>query len=608
MKRKIAVISGSKKNSNALCKQFCSLFGNLFDFIPFTNKEWSNISSKYDLLLISTYSIFTRQIGKIDLTDQNNVIIIDRTLSKKGYEQIKNLPSKENFLVVNDDRDSSIETISLLYELGVRDANLFPFFPGSSDVPSVDFAITPGEVDHVPSSVQTIIDVGERVVDINTLVEILVYFDLLNSETQAVLDSYAEKIMTRNHGFQDVLHGLIGTSNLLKETLDIVDDGVITYDRNGKINIFNKKAEEIFNIGSSKVRGEDIYSFLKNINVNNQLIEEEKSYYLMKVNGQSLIFNKKNIGTDGRPYGGVLTFKVAKQVENLEEKLRTQLKSKGHVAKYTFHDIKTKNKEMLKTIQRAKKMSHSDLSVLIIGESGTGKELFAHAIHNESPRSNFPFIAVNCSSLPENLLESELFGYEEGAFTGARKGGKPGLFEQAHKGTIFLDEIGDISPSLQTRLLRVVQQKEVLKIGGTNVLPVDVRIIAATNRYLLQRMKDGDFREDLYFRLNVLHFEVPSLRNRKEDIPYLIDYFLERRKISRILSQPVMKAFINHQWIGNVRELENTIEYLSIMSDEEVTIEDLPFLNDTTDNHTGLHYNETSLGNNILPVENVNIN
>src|SRR5690625_3433038 len=121
MKRKIAVISGSKKNSNALCKQFCSLFGNLFDFIPFTNKEWSNISSKYDLLLISTYSIFTRQIGKIDLTDQNNVIIIDRTLSKKGYEQIKNLPSKENFLVVNDDRDSSIETISLLYELGVRD-------------------------------------------------------------------------------------------------------------------------------------------------------------------------------------------------------------------------------------------------------------------------------------------------------------------------------------------------------------------------------------------------------------------------------------------------------------------------------------------------------
>src|SRR5690625_2264190 len=387
----------------------------------------------------------------------------------------------------------------------------------------------------------------------------------------------------------------------------MVEAGVITHDRNGIINIFNRQAEVIFGISSTDVVGTEIKVFAKKVGIK-ELLKKEKIDFLIKHGTQNLIFNKRNIGNKSRSYGNVLTFKIAKQVEDLEIKLRTELKARGHAAKYNFNDIITADHHMKRTISNSKKMAHSNLSVLISGESGTGKELFAHAIHNESKRAHFPFVAINCSSLPENLLESELFGYEEGAFTGAKKGGKPGLFEQAHKGTIFLDEIGDISPSLQTRLLRVVQQKEVLKIGGTNVLPVDVRIIAATNRYLLQRMKDGDFREDLYFRLNVLHFEVPSLRNRKEDIPYLIDYFLERRKISRILSQPVMKAFINHQWIGNVRELENTIEYLSIMSDEEVTIEDLPFLNDTTDNHTGLHYNETSLGNNILPVENVNIN
>jgi len=259
-----------------------------------------------------------------------------------------------------------------------------------------------------------------------------------------------------------------------------------------------------------------------------------------------------------------------------KEKLTLELKKR-----YSLHNligISDKMQEVFKTVLKA---ARTGATILLIGESGTGKELIAKAIHYESDRSKGPFIAINCAAIPENLLEAELFGYEKGAFTGALVS-KPGKFELANGGTIFLDEIGDLPLSLQAKLLRVIQDKTFYRIGGTKPIKVDIRIIAATNKDLEKMVKNGSFREDLYFRLNVIPIYLPPLRERREDIPLLIDYFLKKfnkeYKKNITINKSAMEKLINYSWPGNVRELENTIERLVILAEkEEITLNDLPF-------------------------------
>ncbi|MBP2028836.1 transcriptional regulator with PAS, ATPase and Fis domain [Acetoanaerobium pronyense] len=236
---------------------------------------------------------------------------------------------------------------------------------------------------------------------------------------------------------------------------------------------------------------------------------------------------------------------------------------------YTFDKLIGKSQIFLDTIDYAKKLATSSATIFIQGESGTGKELFAHAIHNYSERKESAFIAVNCGAIPHTLIESELFGYEEGSFTGAKKGGQVGKFEQADSGTIFLDEIGEMPLSLQIRLLRVIEEGVVDKVGGKNPIPVDVRIIAATNKNLKLEVEKGRFRQDLYYRIFVLPLFLPTLKERKEDIPILFEYFLEKSakrngvEIPKISKEEVQKI-LNNPWSGNIRELENAAELYAI--------------------------------------------
>ena len=240
-----------------------------------------------------------------------------------------------------------------------------------------------------------------------------------------------------------------------------------------------------------------------------------------------------------------------------------------------------RSRVMDETVKLASKVAIYDSTVLIHGESGTGKEVLAKFIHAQSPRKEEAFIKVNCAAIPKDLFESELFGYEEGAFTGAGKEGKPGMFELANDGTILLDEVGELPLPVQSKLLRVIQEREVYRIGGKTPVNLNVRILAATNRDLKQEVKDGNFREDLFFRLNVIPIMIPPLKERREDIPELLIHFLEKlnRKYKRTvtISTKATEALTSHSWPGNVRELENLIEYLFIMTNkEEVQIEDLP--------------------------------
>ena len=291
---------------------------------------------------------------------------------------------------------------------------------------------------------------------------------------------------------------------------------------------------------------------------------------LHRMGNSTLVHNLVPVVTNDETTGIIITFQDAGQLQAVENKVRRQLYLKGHVAQYTFGDIITRSTALKKVIKQSQQFAQAEAAVVITGETGTGKEMFAQSIHNASLRKGGPFVAVNCAAVPENLLESELFGYEEGAFTGARRGGKKGLFELAHNGTIFLDEIGELPLKLQARLLRVLQEKSVIRVGGDAVIPINVRIIAATHRNLEESIENGTFRQDLYYRLNVLRLSLPPLRERKEDIPLLIDRLLEKickrtAKARPVITDEVIKVFYSYNWPGNVRELQNILERLVVL-------------------------------------------
>jgi len=356
----------------------------------------------------------------------------------------------------------------------------------------------------------------------------------------------------------------------LRIILDFAYGGIIATDKNGHVSVFNPSAEKITGIPRQKALGRSI----DNVLPTTRLIEVIKSGQAERNQIQSIgdikIFtNRIPIVVNGEVTGAVATFQDVGTIQDAEEKIRQKIYQKGFVAKTTLDGI-LGNSELIQEVKKdAFLYGQSDSTVLIVGESGTGKELFAQGIHNVSPRAKRPFVAVNCAALPENLLESELFGYEEGSFTGAKKGGKPGLFELAHGGTIFLDEIGEMPLPLQARLLRVLEEHEVLRIGGTRILPVNIRVVAATNRDLWEMVIQQRFREDLYYRLNVLRLRLSPLRLRKEDIPLLIGKFLSELrgdlKQDEILAISRHPMFSAHDWPGNVRELKNMVERFAVL-------------------------------------------
>ncbi|MDW8802840.1 sigma 54-interacting transcriptional regulator, partial [Clostridium sp. A1-XYC3] len=356
----------------------------------------------------------------------------------------------------------------------------------------------------------------------------------------------------------------------LKVVFDTINQGIIVTDEQSRIITYNPAAENIFKLPSRDILGKKVESVIPNTRIHCVLESGQSEIgVLQDINNGIIATNRIPIELDGSRIGVVSTFEDITKIQQLEQKAREKKYKKGFIAKHNFEDILTINKQMTELKNLALLYSKTDAAVLIQGESGTGKELFAQSIHNASKRCSGPFVAVNCAAIPENLLESELFGYEGGAFTGARKEGKQGLFELAHNGSIFLDEIGEISKSLQARLLRVIQEKEIMRIGGDKIMPVDIRIISATNKNLEKQIENGDFRQDLYYRLNVFNIKIPSLRERKEDIGIISTKLLKEFTSdfinhSEIISE-INPLLISYDWPGNIRELNNIMERLSLM-------------------------------------------
>lgn len=296
-----------------------------------------------------------------------------------------------------------------------------------------------------------------------------------------------------------------------------------------------------------------------------EIIQETAS-----INGADILYDMIPLTyQNGEILGAVITFNDAGTITRGEHKIRDK-GVKGFQASYSFKDICGNSRQMNQCIHFARKYAHTDLTVLLLGETGSGKEMFAQSMHNASSRRDGPFVAVNCAALPEGILESELFGYDEGAFTGARRSGKMGLFELAHNGTIFLDEIGEMPMSLQSRLLRVLQERKVMRLGGDRVFPVNIRIFAATNQDLMGLVKEHRFREDLFYRLNVLTLKIPSLRERREDIPDLANLFLREGGGECCLTPAALQMMAAYGWPGNARQLRHFMEKVRIICDSSV--------------------------------------
>ena len=430
---------------------------------------------KSDLFLFTSEQII-EDLKKKHIAYENHLYCVcQRSINLDEIEKVISLEKNSKILFVNDGRETTESCIRSLLDYGVNHVEYVPWYPGvieTNEHKTCKVALAAGERNLVPDYIETCIDLGPRVIAMNSLLKIADMIGNDEAQTSRIVNYYFSKI-----------------------------------------NWIAKKM---------------------------MLLNTEKT--------------------------------------KIETLLKEKHEAKGHLASYTFEQILGKSEEIRDTKSRGMKLAKTDLTILLEGESGTGKELFASAIHNASERRNGPFVAVNFSALPDELAESELFGYEEGAFTGAKKGGQVGLFEQADGGTIFLDEIGDISPKMQTKLLRVLQEKEIMPLGGGAIRKVNIRVIAATNKNLKEMVSQNLFRGDLYYRLKIGYIYIPPLRFRKEDVPILAEKFAELEERTVTIEKEVLDVLEEYNWHGNIRELSNTVKYMLAVRkyEDRVVMEDLP--------------------------------
>lgn len=574
----VSLITKGRNTCAALARQLKDFLGESVSVSGYYIDGNIKDNIKDDVVVISSLVICNDALRFVD--KDSRVIVARRDVNYHEIYKLLSIPPGTDVLLVNDLEHTVYETILELKALGLDHINYFPYYPMIRDPKRLDVAVTPGERELVPDYVNTIIDIGSRNIALTTMVEIFKALNISDERIKLLSANYIKDIIDLIKQTHEMAYRKNLMSNQLQTIINAVHDGIVALDENGIITVFNPIAEEMFHYGKDEVIGKSLRDLSLKDSIFSVLADTLETESIVKIDRKYVVVNCAPIEGDDAS-GTLYTLKDVTEIQRLEEELRRRLLSQGKYARYTFDDIVGNSPAIIDAKRFAKSLAKSESNILIQGESGTGKELFAQAIHNMSPRKNGPFVAINFAALPESLLESELFGYEEGAFTGAKKGGKPGLFEEAHGGTIFLDEIGDAPLYFQVRLLRVLQEKQVQRIGGAKVIPIDIRVISATHRDLRALVQESVFRQDLYYRLNVLPLAIPPLRERREDIMMLARIFyaecfggcppIEPDEYFRY----VKDRFIAYDWPGNVRELHNVVEYLANISPDSPLSPDL---------------------------------
>ncbi|ASK62326.1 transcriptional regulator [Virgibacillus phasianinus] len=578
----IMVVSYQKHTLKTIIEQLQEIrLNEYFEIHARTVDELFHSTIEDDTLVLLTSKILLQMV-KPYFPKDTPFIIAKRMLNFPKVRKVLEIPKGSKVLLVSDMKEAAEETISIVKETGIH-LNFQSYYPGAKLDTEVKIAITPGDAHLVPDTVDETIDIGSRFIDISSIIEVFNHFKVSDFELNRLSARYIQSLVHLTEELSQEIFTAKSLRNSLEQIVNNIDDAILLFTNDGVINMINQKATHLLKRQGLDMIGKEIQTvvpsaFIKGI----QSIKNDDDTF-KDIDGIAYYIRKKNIYVDSEVFGTLLMFRRTNEIQQIEYNYRNKIKGKNFVAQYTFNDMVTVNQTILESIKIAKKLAKSDSTILILGETGTGKEILAQAIHNESLRSYHPFVGANFAALSETLLESELFGYEGGSFTGAKKDGRSGLFEQAHKGTIFLDEIGDASPTIQNRLLRVLQERQILRVGGEQIISLDLRIIAATNKNLEELIESGDFREDLFYRLNVLPIWLPPLRNRVDDIELLSDIFI--KKFSRDLgrtsftfSKGALEALKSYHWPGNIRELQNTIEYLAHICEDTVYKEQLPFL------------------------------
>lgn len=576
--KRIAVIAYDEQASELFASQLSDFFSGLISVEAYHTgdgalKKWP--AADLVLLHIDAFDPGSNLEHYPNIETESVDIAV--TFTKKSLERLSQIEPGTQALFVSSSERMCTEAINKLRSLGVKEFDLIPYYPGAPYIGDVRYAITPGESRFVPECIQQMVDIGCRLLDANTIVEVTMKLGLDHMLEQSKLKKYFSSLADNTYSFDRLFERSIKSEKRLDILLDILAEGIVGVDENDVVFAYNTMAETITGISRKRALGTHVGKLFGFIPFG-ECRRQGKSLdsVLIRYKGTLLSIDIDPMEHNGVYMGMFASIQRFDDQESKQNKLRGQLRETSQYAKYTFSDIVGESAMIRKACSIANKMAQTNSSVLIYGESGTGKELFAHAIHNASKRKNNPFIAINCAALPEALLESELFGYDEGAFTGAKKGGKRGLFEFAHSGSIFLDEVEGMSPALQIKLLRVLQEKEIMHVGGNGIIHIDVRVIATSNERLDKMVDEGRFRSDLYYRLNTLPIHLPPLRERTEDIPELLDRFKADLNGHFTLDASVWNIFDHYSWRGNIRELRNCVEYLTFLEKETIFPEDLP--------------------------------
>ena len=587
LKKKLILFTVDTVVKNDNLKDLRDVFGDAIDIEAYSlDREIPPVEIEGDLVITVTTFDMERILPYL----KGNVEIFhgNRTILYESYERLKLLPEGTRALVVTTNIMACMELTALLIRCGINHVKFLPLYEGMGSMPEADIVVIPQELKGIPDTGNLPkFNLGRRRITDETYRAIAFSLGVRTAEIEERIEKKTANLL-KLRTFDIPLARICSLEDMLNDTFDEIDDGVVIANRNGRIIYVNRSFLKITGLRKKYTGNAELEDIIPERLKKELSNAEEKENIIFEIPeiGKTCLISRKNIVSGNAETRYVAIFKDITNIEKLETKIRSTLHRQTYKAKYTFSDILGESPAIMDTIKKAKRIAKFEKTTIIYGESGTGKEMIAQAMHNISARRKMPFVGINCAALSPELIESELFGYEEGTFTGAKKGGKRGLFELAHNGTLFLDEIGTIPPEVQMKLLRVLQEYEVRRIGGEDIIPVNVWVIAATNSDLKRLVEEGKFRADLYYRLNIFPVKVPPLRERGEDSGLIFknmvrDYNKSEMKNKKI-SEGLMKAVKKYSWPGNIRQLKNAAEYLWYMSDEVLEASDLSYILDTS--------------------------